>query len=174
MLADMLIAVASYPLNHDNEVTGQAAAHSVDARLAPCFSQQGSMPTDAVTEWNDFLEGDMASYPMALTYESLYVGAEEAHDPRVTHNMVMMYVSPEMDIQETLIPLDANGTTVSDELATDPRIQQIAEKQLGFITTSPDGFQQDMRKAGITVAGGLPAVNPPAFNILQDLTHGLP
>jgi hypothetical protein len=79
-----------------------------------------------------------------------------------------------MDIQETLIPLDNTGTAVSDELATEPRIQQIAEQKLGFITTSPDGFQQDLKKAGITVAGGLPTVNPPAFSILQDFIKGLP
>jgi hypothetical protein len=174
MLADMFIAVASYPLNHNEEVTDQAGVNSVLTRLAPCFSQQGTMTTDAITLWNDFLAGYMQSNPMALTYESLYVGAEETHDSRVKHDMVMMYVTPEMNIQETLIPLDNTGTAVSDELATDPRIQQIAEQRLGFITTSPDGFQQDMKKAGITVAGGLPTVNPPTFAILQDFTNGLP
>jgi hypothetical protein len=174
VLTDMFIAVAGYRLNGNSEVTDQAEVNSVVARLKPCFSQQGSMPTGGIPEWNDFLEGDINTDPMALTYESLYVSLEEAHNPSITKNMVMMYVSPEMDVQETLIPLDNTGTAVSDELATDPRIQQIAEEKLGFITTSPDDFQQDMAKAGITVAGELQTVNPPAYNILQDIVNGLP
>jgi hypothetical protein len=31
-----------------------------------------------------------------------------------------------------------------------------------------------MAKAGITVAGELQTVNPPAYNILQDIVNGLP
>jgi hypothetical protein len=173
-LTRMFIAVASYRLNNDNVVTSQAQVNSVVARLKPIFAQQGSILPGGDPEWNDFLEDDMSAYPMTLTYESLYVSLEEAHDPRITKDMVMMYVSPEMNIQESLIPLDNTGTTVSNDIATDPRIQQIAEEKLGFITTNPDNFQKAMAKAGIKVAGGLPVVNPPAYGILQRIGDGLP
>ncbi len=172
-LTDMFVAVASYRLNHNNVVTNQAEVNSVVARLRACFSQQGSMPTGGNPEWNDFLEDDIQNDPMALTYESLYVSDEEAHDPHITKNMVMMYLSPEMSVQETLIPLDNTGTTVSNEIADDPRIQQIAEAKLGFFTTSQGEFQQAMRKAGITVAGELQLIHPPAYNLLQEIINGL-
>jgi hypothetical protein len=172
-LTSMFVAAASYRLNNNNVVTDRSEVNSVVARLKQCFSQQGSMLPGGDPEWNDFLGDDINAYPMTLTYESLYVGLEEAHDPRITKDMVMMYVSPEMNVQESLIPLDNTGTTVSNKIAADPRIQQIAEEKLGFITTSPDDFHQAMKKAGITVAGGLQVVNPPAYNILQEIVNGL-
>ena len=159
-LTRMFVAAASYRLNRNNVVTNQAEVNSVVARLKPIFSQQGSILPGGDPEWNDFLEDDMNAYPMTLTYESLYVSLEEAHDPRITKDMVMMYVSPEISIQESLIPLDSTGTKVSDDIATDPRIQRIAEEKLGFITTNPDNYQKAMAEARINVAGGLPVVNP--------------
>jgi hypothetical protein len=174
VLTQMFIAVASYSLNNDNVVTSQAEENMVARLLKPCFSLQGSMPTGGIPEWNDFLEGDMRSDPMSLTYESLFVGAQEAHDPHIRQNMVMMYVSPEMDVQEALIPFDNTGATVSHILATNQRIQRIAEDQLGFITTDPDSFKQDMAKFGITVAGGIQNVPTPAYPALQNIIHSLP
>jgi hypothetical protein len=176
-LTDMFIAAASDALNHNHVVTDMPQVKSVLHYLLPCFQLQGSMPTGGNPEWADFLQGDSNAYPMALTYESLYVGLEEAHDPRITKDMVMMYVTPEMDVQETLIPLNPTGTTVSTLLATDPRIQQIAEQQLGFIpanTPSEDAFMQDMKVAHIAVAGLLQPATPPAYTFLQDLINGLP
>lgn len=172
VLTRMFIAAASYRLNDNSQVTTKAEVQSVAGRLKPCFTEQGNMETGGIPEWNDFLENEMNNHPMALTYESLYVGLAEAHDPRITKDMVMMYVSPELDIQDTLIPLDNTGTTVATDIATDPKIQQIAEK-LGFITTTPDRFQQKMRGKGIHVAGNLPTVNPPTYSTLQDIVNRL-
>lgn len=174
VLTDMFIAAASYRLNGNNEVTDQSEVNSVVQRLMPCFTQQGNMPTGGKPEWDDFLEGDPSLYPMALTYESLYVSMEEAHDPRIMKDMVMMYVSPGLNIQDDLIPFDNTGSAVSSEIATNLRIQQIAEDKLGFITSSPNDFQRAMRKKGISVAGSLQEVNPPAYSILQKIVSALP
>ena len=103
-LTRMFVAAASYRLNRNNVVTNQAEVNSVVARLKPIFSQQGSILPGGDPEWNDFLEDDMNAYPMTLTYESLYVSLEEAHDPRITKDMVMMYVSPEISIRRVTHP----------------------------------------------------------------------
>jgi hypothetical protein len=174
VLTNMFIAVASYSLNHDNVVSNQGEVNTVARLLKRSFLQQGSMPTGGIPEWNDFLQGDINSYPMTLTYESLFVGAQEAHDPHITPHMVMMYVNPEMDVQEALIPFDNTGAAVCHILATDQRIQRIAEDQLGFITTDADSFQRDMKRIGITVAGGIQTVPTPTYRTLRDIVHSLP
>lgn len=173
VLTDMFIAAASYRLNNNSEITTQAQVKSVAGRLSKCFSEQGNMPTGGIPEWNNFLDGEMNNHPMALTYENQYVGLAEAHNPKITKNMVMMYVSPELEIQDTLIPLDSTGTTVADDIATDPKIRSIAEENLGFIITTQEEFQKNMQRKGIPVAGDLPTINPPAYRTLHDIIKNL-
>jgi hypothetical protein len=174
VLTVMFVAMASYALNSDSPVRNQAQVNTAARLLKPSFDQEGTTSPSGIPEWNYFLEDEINTYPMVLTYESLFVGAQETHDPHIKPGMVMMYTSPEMDVHESLIPFDSTGVTVCHILATDQRIQRIAESKLGFITTDADSFQNDMSRIGITVAGGIPTVGTPDYSILQDIVHSLP
>jgi hypothetical protein len=180
-LAQLFVADASYALNGDKVVTKQASVQKEISELNPCFTLQaanldmgGGNP-----EFTDtYLKDGMNAFPLVLTYEDKYVSDEladrHAQAKLIKPNMVLMYLTPDIEVGDTLIGVTTAGQEVS-QLFGDPRIQSIAENQYGFITTTQDAFEKAMAAQHITVAGPLTDLaTPPDYSTLQSIIDHLP
>jgi hypothetical protein len=178
-IGQQFAALASYALNGDHLVTGQATAQRINRELRPLFDEQGQMQTGAIENFSAPSFSSTLYYsPLRLIYENQYLQPELAGGQTLramkSQHLVLMYLNPEAIAENTLVGLTGNGDTVS-QLFDSPPIANIAQNKYGFITsTGQSAFATAMRSHGLSAPGPLTTdIQYPSSSVLSTLLANL-
>ncbi|MGF6886639.1 hypothetical protein ABIA39_004587 [Nocardia sp. GAS34] len=169
--ADMYVAIASYVANDDTIVRGQTAEDNAVQKVAKLFVGQGFSDNTSQGPFDEYLSAGMGPTPLVLIYEAQFVDA--AVHGKTTPDMELMYPSPTILSQHTLVPLDDAGDRLGRLLSTDPDLQRLAAEH-GFRTGDPAQFTSVTGDHHIPVAPQVvDVVDPPAYDTLEYLLNGV-
>ncbi|MEC3954291.1 hypothetical protein VMT65_14725 [Nocardia sp. CDC153] len=169
--AAMYLAVTAYVANDNTIVRGTKAEDYAVSRVSRLFTRQGFTESSSDGPFKDYLANGMGTVPMAWIYEAQYVDAA-AHD-QLRPDMVLMYPSPTVMSQHTVVPLNDKGDQIGKLLTTDPDLQRLAAEH-GFRPTDVSLFTK------VTTAHQIPVdvnlinqVTPPDYDTLEHLLDGV-
>jgi hypothetical protein len=169
--AAMYLAIASYVANDDTIVRGSTAEANAVQKVSKLFVGQGYSDYSSKGPFDEYLSGGMGPSPMVLIYEAQYV--EASVEGRITPDMELMYPSPTILSQHTLVPLNSKGDRLGKLLTTDPDLQQLAAEH-GFRTGDPSQFTSVTNQYHVPVEPQLvDVVDTPAYDTLQHLLDGV-
>ncbi|MEV6521908.1 hypothetical protein AB0M43_08220 [Longispora sp. NPDC051575] len=154
--AAMYAAVAGYLANNDRVLGDEAQAKAVLDRVGPLFRDQGYLETSSGYPFESYLSQGMGYSPMVWIYEAQYVGA------KVKPEMALMYPSPTILSQHTVVPRTDGGDKVGNLLVNDPELRKLAARH-GFRT--PD--------TGAALPALTQTVPPPSYDVLEALLDAL-
>jgi hypothetical protein len=173
------MADVSYVANNSNAVTDKGTAQKVGRALAPVITDQGFMENTTDVLFQDYLTDGMGYLPMALIYESEFIGEEITNPAAMTSDMVLMYPTPDLYSQRVLIPVpgprQSPVAVVANLIGSDPQLQRLAQEQYGFRYSNTAEFQQIIsrhRIFGKTIIVPLqiqPARTPDPLDLLADV-----
>ena len=140
---EMFLADASYVAN-GSVVTDPDTATRVGGEVAPMITGQGFMESTTDLVFKDYLVNGMDYAPMALIYESEFIGEEITQARAMSSDMVLMYPTPNLFSQRVLIPLpgDSLGAAVGHLIVSNPELQRLAQEKYGFRYSAPAEFQK--------------------------------
>jgi hypothetical protein len=169
--AAMYLAVASYIANGGTMVSSPVQVQNVLPTVAPLFTGQGYTDNSSQGPFTRYLADDIGSTPLVWIYEAQFVDAT-LHG-QIKPDMVLMYPSPTVLSEHTLVPLDGSGDKVGQLLSTDPTLQRLAAEH-GFRTGDPNQFDQVVASHHVPVAENvLDVVETPTYDTLQQLLDGV-
>lgn len=169
--AAMYLAVASYVANGNTIVSGSDAVQAVLPAVSPLFVGQGYTEDSSEGPFKQYLTDDMGSTPMVWIYEAQYVDAT-VHG-QIKPDMVLMYPSPTVLSEHTLVPLNATGDKVGQLLSSDPTLQRLAAEH-GFRAADPTLFAKVVADHNVPVAPALlDIIETPTYDTLEQLLTGV-
>jgi hypothetical protein len=151
----MYAALASSVANNGTILGSQVQVDKIINAVSPLFLAQGSPPT--------------GTPPMVWTNEARFV-AQAGPDGTVHPDRVLMYPTPDVVADDTLLPFTKTGREVGRLLTTDRTLQRLAIEH-GFRTTGdPAALVAFARENGVDVAATLPRTIPlPTYDNLRAL-----
>ncbi|MEU5262583.1 hypothetical protein [Amycolatopsis sp. NPDC021455] len=165
--AAMYLSIVSFVANGNTVVSTPEQEAKVLPSVAKLFLDQGYTQNSTEGPFEDYLSAGMGKTPLALVYESQYVGRVVRGDGSVRPDMRMLYTAPTVYSKHTLVPLSADGDKVGRLLATDPELGKLAAT-FGFRTNDPKLFA-DVAAPAHAPADLVDAVEPPSFETLERL-----
>jgi hypothetical protein len=175
--AVMYLAVVSHLANGNRVVQGEAQERAVLPAVTPLFLQQGFAAATSDPPFDDYLSQGVGNTPLLFIYEAQFLErivddpdsiVRDGDDP--DRNMVLLYPSPTVVSNHTLVPLDRRGDEVGRLLSEDPRLQELAAEH-GFRTLRPAQFTRvvDERIADVMPvrADVVDVIDPPAYETLE-------
>ncbi len=169
--AAMYLAVAAYVANDNAMVRGAAAEDHAVARVSRLFTRQGYTENSTDGPFKEYLANGMGPTPMVWIYEAQYVDAA-AHG-QLKPDMVLMYPSPTVLSQHTVVPLNGNGDRLGKLLATDADLQRLAAEH-GFRPNDASLFTKVATQAQVPVVPNLiDVVDAPNYDTLEHLLDGV-
>ncbi|WP_432973000.1 hypothetical protein [Dactylosporangium sp. CA-233914] len=141
------------------------------AAVAKLFTDQGAVDTTSEEPFEAYLRSGGNSAPMVLVYEAQFVD-HVVNDKNADQQETLIYPSPTLVCEHTIVPLSADGVAVAKLLATDPELQKLAAKH-GFRTadtalTAP--VFAKVRPGGAALPATIDGAVPnPDFNTQQAL-----
>ncbi|WP_433274312.1 hypothetical protein ACQPZF_21405 [Actinosynnema sp. CS-041913] len=165
--AAMYLSIVSFVANGNTVVSSAEQEAKVLPEVAKLFLDQGYTQNSTEGPFEDYLSAGMGKTPMALVYESQYVGRLVRADGSIRPDMRMLYTAPTVYSKHTLIPLSPNGDRVGQLLSTDPELGRLAAA-FGFRTNDPKLFADVVAQAKAPVPADLvDTVEPPSFETLE-------
>ncbi|WP_412537750.1 hypothetical protein R8Z50_17960 [Longispora sp. K20-0274] len=153
--AAMYAAVAGYMANNERVLGDESQARAVLDRVAPLFRDQGYLETSSEYPFESYLSQGMGYSPLVWIYEAQFLGA------KVKPEMTMVYPSPTVLSQHTVVPRTDAGDKVGNLLVNDPELRKLAAKH-GFRTPDPS-----------TLPALTHTVPPPSYDVLEALLDAL-
>ncbi|WP_410671241.1 hypothetical protein [Amycolatopsis sp. cmx-4-68] len=163
--AAMYLSIVSFVANGNAVVSTPEQEAKVLPSVAKLFLDQGYTQNSTEGPFEDYLSAGMGKTPLALIYESQYVGRAGRGDGSIRPDMRLLYTAPTVYSKHTLVPLTADGDKVGQLLATDPELGRLAATA-GFRTTDPKLFAE---VAAHAPADLVDAIEPPSFETLERL-----
>lgn len=169
--AAMYLATASYVANGNAVVHGATAEKSVLPLMTQLFTSQGYTDNTSEGPFNEYLTVGMGPTPMVWIYEAQYVDA--AARGRLKPGMVLMYPSPTVLSQHTLVPLTPAGDRIGRLLSTDPELQGLAAEH-GLRSGDAARFAKVAADHNVPVPKDLiDVVDIPSYDTLEHLLDGV-
>ncbi|WP_245717581.1 three-helix bundle dimerization domain-containing protein [Nocardia jejuensis] len=169
--AAMYLAVAAYVANDNTIVRGDKAENYAVSRISRLFTRQGFTESSSDSPFKEYLASGMGPTPMVWIYEAQYVDAA-AHG-QMKPDMVLMYPSPTVLSQHTVVPLGDNGDRIGKLLSTDPDLQRLAAEH-GFRPSDTGLFTKVAAEQQVPVIPNLiDVVDPPNYDTLEHLLDGV-
>ncbi|WP_218021514.1 three-helix bundle dimerization domain-containing protein [Nocardia acidivorans] len=169
--AAMYLAVTSYVANDNTIVRGGRAEDYAVSRISRLFTRQGFTESSTDGPFKEYLASGIGQAPMVWIYESQFV--EAAANTRLKPDMVLMYPSPTVISQHTVVPLNDKGDTLGKLLSTDPELQRLAAEH-GFRPTDASLFTKVTTEHRVPVVPNLiDVVDPPSYDTLEHLLDGV-
>jgi hypothetical protein len=109
-----------------NQVTGGDLG-----AVAKLFTDQGAVDTTSEEPFESYLGRGTNFAPMVLIYEAQFV--DHAVNQGLSNGQTVLYPTPTLMCEHTIVPLSDAGATVAKLLASDPDLQRLAAKH-GFRT----------------------------------------
>ncbi|MCT2583682.1 substrate-binding domain-containing protein [Actinophytocola gossypii] len=170
--AAMYVAIASYVANGNAVVASQDAEARLLPELTGLFLRQGYAQSSSAGPFEDYLVAGMGRVPMALVYESQFLGRQVRGDGTIQPDMRLVYLAPTVYSEHTLVPLTDPGDEVGRLLTTDDRLGRLAA-EFGFRTSDPGVFADVMAEHDLTAPDLVDVVEPPSFETLERLLDGI-
>lgn len=165
--AAMFLSIVTYVANHNSVVQSAADEKKVLPLVAPLFVNQGYTDNSSEGPFDDYLSLGMGKSPMVNIYEAQFVDAAVRH--KLKPDMVLMYPSPTIQSEHTLVSLNGNGDKLGQLLSTDPELQRLAARH-GFRTQDDRLFTNTVNQRKVPVATTiLDVANPPTYDTLERL-----
>jgi hypothetical protein len=169
--AAMYLAIAGYVANDGAIVHGAAAEKKVLPLVTRLFTSQGYTDNTSEGPFHEYLTVGMGPTPMTWIYEAQFIDA--ATRGQIKPGMALMYPSPTVLSQHTLVPLNGSGDRVGRLLSTDPELQSLAAEH-GFRSTDATRFAKVAADHHVPVAADLiDVVDIPSYDTLEHLLDGV-
>ncbi|MFC4120495.1 three-helix bundle dimerization domain-containing protein [Nonomuraea zeae] len=169
--AAMYLAIAGYVANGGKIVHGAGAEKSVLPLMTKLFTSQGYTDNTSEGPFHEYLTVGMGPAPLVWIYEAQFIDA--ATRGQVKPGMVLMYPSPTVLSQHTLVPLNASGDRVGRLLSTDPELQRLAAEH-GFRSGDTARFAEVAADHRVPIATDLiDVVDIPSYDTLEHLLDGV-
>ncbi|MEV6768253.1 hypothetical protein AB0N05_06415 [Nocardia sp. NPDC051030] len=169
--AAMYLAVTAYVANDNTIVRGEKAEDYAVSRISRLFTRQGFTESSSDSPFKEYLAGGMGPTPMVWIYEAQYVDAA-AHG-QLKPDTVLMYPSPTVLSQHTVVPLNDNGDRIGKLLSTDPELQGLAAEH-GFRPSDASLFTKVAADHQVPVIPNLiDVVDAPNYDTLEHLLDGV-
>jgi hypothetical protein len=147
----MFAAIASSAQLDDDPVANVQPSDPYLAVVRKCFAEQGALPTHTLDLLRQFLTDGMGRSPMAMVYEKDYINTKLDGPDSVPQGVVLMYPSPTVVTDETMVWWSDAGRRLVDLLDTDPVLIGL-EERAGYRTVHANArFMRDMAAKGISV-----------------------
>jgi hypothetical protein len=164
----MYASLASSVANNSNVVGSQAQVDKIVNAVSPLFLAEGPAQT-STAPFNHYTQREGLAPPMVWTNEAQFVAHAAAHDGTIHPDSVLMYPTPGVVADYTLLPFTPTGSEVGRLLTTDPALQRLAVEN-GFRTKEPAAAAGFARQNGVEVPVTLPHAIPlPTYDNLQAL-----
>ena len=152
----MYASLASAVANRGTVVGSQAKVDEVVNAVSPLFLAQGRDPT--------------SSAPMAWTNEARVLAHAATRDGSIHPDRVLMYPTPGVVADYTLLPLSRTGRETARLLTEDPTLQRLAVENGFRATSEPAALVAFAGQNGVDVPATLPRTIPlPAYDNLRAL-----
>ncbi|WP_330179217.1 substrate-binding domain-containing protein [Nocardia sp. NBC_01503] len=169
--AAMYLAVTAYVANDNTIVRGGKAEDYAVSRISRLFTRQGFTESSSDGPFKEYLAGGMGQTPMVWIYEAQYVDA--AVHNQLKPDMVLMYPSPTVVSQHTVVPLNDKGDQLGKLLSSDPDLQRLAAEH-GFRPSDASLFTKVVTEHQVPVVPNLiDVVDPPNYDTLEHLLDGV-
>lgn len=167
--AAMYLSIASYVENGDKVVSSQAEQDAVYPTLKRLFLDQGFSQGSSEGPFQDYLNLGLGRAPLVMIYESQFLDREIRADGSITSDMVLMYPSPTVLSQHTLLSLTPNGDAVGQLLATDPDLQRLLARY-GFRIPDRAVFNGILADSDVTAPADIvDTADTPSYEVLEGL-----
>lgn len=165
----MYASLASSVANNGAAVASHAQVDKIVNAVSPLFLAQGPAQT-STAPFNRYTQIGGLGPPMVWTNEARFVALAAAHDGTIHPDSVLMYPTPGVVADYTLVPFTPTGNKAGRLLTTDPTLQRLAVEN-GFRTTrEPAALAAFARQNGVEVPVTLPHAIPlPTYDNLQAL-----
>jgi hypothetical protein len=165
--AAMYLAIASYVANDGRVVTDQAEEDAVFDVLRRIFLDQGFSESSSEGPFQDYLTLGLGRAPLVLAYESQFLQRQVSGDGSITDDMVLLYPSPSVLSQHTLLSFTEPGDAVGDLLSTDPELQRLLA-EYGFRVPDRSVFAAALEDRGVEVPPDIvDTVDTPSYEVLE-------
>lgn len=169
--AAMYLAVTAYVANDNTIVRGATAEEHAVSRISRLFTRQGYTENSTDGPFKEYLSGGVGPTPMVWIYEAQYVDAA-AHN-QLKPDMVLMYPSPTVLSQHTVVPMNDKGDRIGKLLTTDPELQKLAAEH-GFRPNDASLFTKVAADHQVPVIPSvIDVVDPPNYDTLEHLLDGV-
>ena len=163
----MYASLASSVANNSSVVGSQAQVDKIVNAVSPLFLAQGPAQTSTAL-FNRYTQIGRAPL-MVWTNEARFVAHAAAHKGTLHPDGVLMYPTPGVVADYTLLPFTSTGNEVGRLLTTDPTLQRLAVED-GFRTKEPAALAGFARQNGVEVPMTLPDAIPlPTYDNLRAL-----
>jgi len=177
--AVMYLAITSHIANGDQVVRDEAQERAVLPEVTPLFMKQGFSAATSAPPFDDYLSQGVGHTPLLFIYEAQFLDRAMEHDGSIVsdgtdpnRNMILLYPSPTVLSNHTLVPLTEEGATVGRLLENDATLQRLAAEH-GFRTRAPAQFDEVVAEnVGDTVAvraNVVDVIDPPSYETLERL-----
>jgi len=167
--AAMYLSIVSYVENGGRVVTTAAEEQAVLTILQRIFLDQGFSASSSEGPFNDYLTLGLGKAPIVLAYESQFLDRQIRNDGSIRDDMVLMYPSPTVLSEHTLLSLTPNGDAVGRLLVENPELQRkLAE--YGFRVPDRSVFDSVLTEKGVAVPPDVvDTVDTPSYETLERL-----
>nr|WP_042194488.1 solute-binding protein [Kibdelosporangium sp. MJ126-NF4]CEL21356.1 hypothetical protein [Kibdelosporangium sp. MJ126-NF4]CTQ96077.1 hypothetical protein [Kibdelosporangium sp. MJ126-NF4] len=171
--ASMYLAIVSFVANGNTVVSTEEAATRLLPQLTRLFLDQGYTQNSTEGPFEDYLAAGMGKTPLALIYESQYLGRQIRADGAIRPDMRMLYTAPTVYSKHTLVPLSDNGDRVGQLLSTDPDLTRLAAT-FGFRPNDGRLLGQVLAERGLAEPPQLvDIVEPPSYENLERMLDAI-
>ncbi len=171
--AAMYLSIASYVANGDAVVTTTAQEAAVEPVLRELFLGQGFSEASSDGPFNDYLTLGLGKAPLVMAYESQFLDRQIRNDGTITGDMVLMYPSPTVLSQHTLLSLTENGDAVGQLIATDQGLQRLLA-EYGFRVPERSVFSEVLTEKSVEVPPDVvDTADTPSYEVLERLIAAL-
>jgi hypothetical protein len=180
--AAMYLAITSHLANGNRVVQDEAQEQAVLPAITDLFLEQGFAATTSDPPFEDYLSQGVGNTPLLFIYEAQFLERALDDDGTIVRdgdpnqNMVLLYPSPTVLSNHTLVPLTDDGDTVGRLLSEDETLQQLAA-QHGFRTRRPASFaavvDDHVRDVAAVRTDVVDVIDPPSFETLERLLDAI-
>ena len=161
----MYASLASYVANNGAVVRNVTQVDMVVNAVSPLFLDQGAEQTRT----GPSPQSAEAGSPLVWTDEAGFVAQAAAHAGSNRPDRVLMYPSPDVAAEYSVVPFTAAGGEVGKLLATDPALRRLAVEH-GIRTTNQPGVMPAFaRQNGVVVPVNVNAIELPSYETGQAL-----
>jgi hypothetical protein len=169
--AAMYMSIISYLANGGQIVNGASQEAAVLPVLKRIFLDQGYVQSSSEGPFEDYISQGIGKGPLVMAYESQFLAAEI--NKTVSDDMVLMYPSPTVLSQHTLLSLTDAGDGVGKLLTTNPELQKLMA-EYGFRVPDRKVFSDVLTEKQVTVPPDVTdTVETPSFETIESLITAL-
>ncbi len=167
--AAMYSAILAYTANGDQVLTSTADVNAVASEIRPAFVLQGDTPDSTQEMFEDYLVKGMGFAPMAMIYEAQFLSEAFRDDSIITDDMVLLYPTPTVLSQHTVVSHTEEGRSFAAALDDDEALSMLAA-EYGFRGADDAHFEQLRAEFDVAVPDLLTdVVEPPEYDFLEGL-----